>query len=358
MDALCLLGLGKKLLSLVSLGGLGLRLASSHAPAAFYSSAYQTSSLVCSILGRSPAPSPVLGDVLLALSSAGNHPDWSSPDALDVPITQFHLSRVIDQAHYDSLLQVSSDLRSKAIILSTSIQHAGDWLHVVPSTQLGLHLKDWEFRLCLRYWLGIQLVGENSLCPICGCQSDTMGDHYVSCRGNADLISRHNCLRDVLFAAAHTATLSPRKELPALIPGSSSRPADVYLPCWHRGKPAAFDISVISPVQALTIDSAATIQGYVLTVRERQKRRIHVEGCLSAGIDFVPIAVETLGGLSSISSHTISELGKLQANRLGLSPSHCASHLFQRFSLTLWRGNAACWISRNPVISPSIDGIA
>ena len=146
--------------------------------------------------------------------------------------------------------------------------------------------------------------------------------------------------------------------MPALIPGSSSRPADVYLPCWHRGKPAAFDISVISPVQALTIDSAATIQGYVLTVRERQKRRIYVEGCLSAGIDFVPIAVETLGGLSSISSHTISELGKLQVNRLGLSPSHCASHFFQRFSLTLWRGNAACWISRNPVISPSIDGIA
>ena len=68
----------------VSLGELGLRLASSHAPAAFYSSAYQ-SSLVCSILGRSPAPSPVLGDALLALSSAGNHPDWSSPDALDVP---------------------------------------------------------------------------------------------------------------------------------------------------------------------------------------------------------------------------------------------------------------------------------
>ena len=93
----------------------------------------------------------------------------------------------------------------------------------------------------------------------------------VSCRGNADLISRHNCLRDVLFAAARTATLSPRKELPALIPGSSSHPADVYLPCWHRGKPAAFDISVISPVQALTIDSAATIQGYALTVRERQK---------------------------------------------------------------------------------------
>ena len=87
MAALCLLGLGKVSLP-VSLGGLGLCLASPHAP---YSSAYQSSSLVCSILGHSPASPPVLGDVLLALSSAGNHPDWSSPDALSLNSTSVEL---------------------------------------------------------------------------------------------------------------------------------------------------------------------------------------------------------------------------------------------------------------------------
>ena len=87
-----------------------------------------------------------------------------------------------------------------------------------------------------------------------------------------------------------------------------------------------------------------------MTVRERQKRRIHKEGCRSAGIDFVPIAVETLGGLSSISSHTVSELGKLAL----VFPLSTVLPFFQHFSLTLWRGNAAYWISRNSVISRSI----
>ena len=32
--------------------------------------------------------------------------------------------------------------------------HAGNWLNVVPSPSLGLHLHDQEFRSCLRYWLG------------------------------------------------------------------------------------------------------------------------------------------------------------------------------------------------------------
>ena len=38
------------------------------------------------------------------------------------------------------------------------LQHAGDWLNVLPSPVLGLHLYSKEFRLCLRYWLGLALL--------------------------------------------------------------------------------------------------------------------------------------------------------------------------------------------------------
>ena len=51
-------------------------------------------------------------------------------------------------------------------------------------------------------------------------------------------IHRHDSLRDALFAAAQSAALAPQKEVPALIPGSASRPADVFLPNWNRGRPA------------------------------------------------------------------------------------------------------------------------
>ena len=37
-------------------------------------------------------------------------------------------------------------------------------------------------------WLGLQIVKEDMLCPICGCTTDVMRDHYMTCRGNGDLI--------------------------------------------------------------------------------------------------------------------------------------------------------------------------
>ena len=59
------------------------------------------------------------------------------------------------------------------------------------------------------------------------------GDHHVGCGGNADRIFRHNSIRDVVFSATQTAALAPRKEVPSLIPGSQSCPADVFLQPGH-----------------------------------------------------------------------------------------------------------------------------
>ena len=41
----------------------------------------------------------------------------------------------------------------------------------------------------------------------------------------------HISLLDAFFSAANTASLAPRNEMLALIPGTISRPADIYLPC-------------------------------------------------------------------------------------------------------------------------------
>ena len=92
-----------------------------------------------------------------------------------------------------------------------------------------------------------------------------LGDHQVGYGGNGDRIHRHNSIRGALFSAAQTAALAPRTEMPFLIPGTSSRPADIYLPNWTRGKPAALDIHVISTLQQLTLKEAATTQGHALT---------------------------------------------------------------------------------------------
>ena len=48
----------------------------------------------------------------------------------------------------------------EALVLSTALPHAGNWLKIIPFCSLGLHLKDREFKLCLDYWLGLQMTKE------------------------------------------------------------------------------------------------------------------------------------------------------------------------------------------------------
>ena len=145
-----------------SLGGLGIRRASLHAPAAYIGSLNQSRLLVARICGRVPGTSIHLAPALVSLAESVGREDWSSIEEVDVPLCQRHLSKAIDQAVSADLYSAAPDTRSKALALSTAIPHAGDWLNVVPSHALGLHLHDWEFRLCLQYWLGLPMVEEGT----------------------------------------------------------------------------------------------------------------------------------------------------------------------------------------------------
>ena len=175
--------------------------------------------------------------------------------------------------------------------------------------------------------------------------------------GNGDRIFRHNSIRDAIFSAAQSAALAPRKELPSLIPGCQNRPADVFLPHWDRGLPAALDISVISTLQQQTLQGAAETQGYALSVCEERKMAAHAVSCRAVGVSFIPLAIESLGGWSELGAKTISHIGRLLGQRLGICPSTTSRHLFQRCSVSLWRGNAALWLNRFPPVSSFIDSI-
>ena len=200
------------------------------------------------------------------------------------------------------------------------------------------------------------MVEEGAVCPVCQRVTDPYGDHQIGCGGNGDRIHRHDSIRDAVFPAAQSAALAPRKEVPALIPGSSSRPADVYLPNWKRGQPAALDVTVISTLQSLTLSGAAVTPGYALSVAAERKRAAHASACHSVGVSFTLLVVESLGGWDSEAISTFKAIGRLQGLRLGIPPSQSTRHLFQRVAICLWRGNATLWIGRLPVHSPEVDG--
>ena len=106
------------------------------------------------------------------------------------------------------------------------------------------------------------------------------------------------------------------------------------------------------------MQSAADNQGLALLVAENRKLAIHAPACQAAGISFIPLAIESLGGLSDAINETISSIGRLIGQRFGVALHESSSHLFQRLAISLWRGNATAWIDRCCSPAPFIDGVA
>ena len=114
------------------------------------------------MLGHSVGPSLHTGPAVMAIATAAAHPDWHCPDDIDVPLLQLSLSLSINEASFQHLLSTAPSIRCRALALSSSQPHAGDWLNVLPSSSLGLHLQDHELKCCLQYWLGVHFTAAHS----------------------------------------------------------------------------------------------------------------------------------------------------------------------------------------------------
>ena len=135
------------------------------------------------------------------------------------------------------------------------------------------------------------------------------------------------------------------------MPSSLSRPADILLPHWSHSRPAALDVSVISPLQHLTLTGAVSSPGYALRIHVWRKMSSNLPACRSAGVDFLPIVVETLGGWCSDAITTICLIGQALGQRLNSTdPAHSTKHFYGRLGVALWRGNAALWMHRQPTL--------
>ena len=84
---------------------------------------------------------------------------------------------------------------------------------------------------------------------------DSYGYHAGLCVAGGDRVVRHNGVRNGVFRTAKSAALRPELEKAQLLlpprPDQTAdarrRPADVYLPAWLNGSPAALDFAVTAP---------------------------------------------------------------------------------------------------------------
>ena len=126
------------------------------------------------------------------------------------------------------------------------------------------------------------------------------------------------------------------------------------------GKDTAFDVTVVNPLQTQMLEphsKAATHPHYACDFRYGEKMTKHGEPCRLAGMVFVPLVVETLGGWEEQGEKQIRRMGAALARQTGQDEAVKTRHLFQRLSILLTKGNAALFLNRLPSHpGPTIDG--
>ena len=127
---------------------------------------------------------------------------------------------------------------------------------------------------------------------------------------------------------------------------SHSCPADVLVAGWERGKPAAFDNTVTSPLCPAVLGEASRVAGAAALAAETCKHMANDKKCQELGWACVPIAMETYGNWSQEAKDTFSRLASCLATGSSQPKSKVISDLYGRLNLTLMRAIARAILSR------------
>ena len=242
---------------------------------------------------------------------------------------------------------MTSSPANKARLLSASAPHASSWLSVVPSVGSGLHLDPAKFQIAVLWWLGMNFSIQ-SVCPFC--PYITMNP-LVSCRHGGDVVIRHNRLRNIFAEFCHRAHLFVRVEFGQGLSRvqSNSRPADVLVDARERAKPAAFDVTVTSPLTPATLHDACNSAGVAAHKAECQKHSSNDLKCQELGWVCVPLAVESYGNWGKEAQNTFTRLASILSITLHCPKAKVLTEIYGRLNTSLVRSVARAILARRCV---------
>ena len=327
----------------LSFGGLGFRSLSYHSCAAFISS--------LSSSGFGSASNRHLLSAISKFNSLVSPAEVITVESvLSSPLSQHALCKKLDDHLFQSILMTSSPA-NKARLLSASAPHASSWLSVVPSVGLGLHLDPAKYQIAVLWWLGMN-SSIQSVCPFCpDITLDPLGHHAVSCRHGGDVVIRHNRLRNIFAEFCRRAHLSVRVEVGQGLSRvqSNSRPADVLVDAWERAKPAAFDVTVTSPLTPATLHDACNSAGVAAHKAECRKHSSNDPKCQELGWVCVPLAVESYGNWGKEAQNTFARLASILSISLHCPKAKVLTEIYGRLNTSLVRSVARAILSRRCV---------
>ena len=328
------------------MGGLGLRNVEQHSAAAFLSSQAACHEL-CSKLDPNYKWDPTNSETdsfkaLIDINSKVSPEAHLLVNAENHPRQQV-LSHAIDSCTLGKLRDAAAnDTRYQAHLNLTTASGAGSWLHTVPAKALGTHVDPLLFRTMIQRRLRVPIYETEFHCPFCDEVVDRHGDHCLTCSCGGDRTKRHNLIRNEVFHFCNSAGLNPELERPGILQprmltGSTQengqnrdlnenrRPADVYLPRWRRGTPAALDFAVTSGLRSDLVHRSAH-DGSAATKMYENLKRSHLDteaSCREEGITFIPIICEADGeaGAQRLTKYGASLPNKKQLSQASKTPS-------------------------------------
>jgi hypothetical protein len=328
-------------------GGLGVRSVVSLASSAFLASAAGTRELqdriIPDIAWRSDSDFDECLSVWCVLTSAepvqapgmAKQRSW---DCLVVEAMKRHLR-----------LTCPSDLDSSRI-LAASAPHSGDWLFAIPSANCGLFLENEELRIAVGLRIGASVCLPHDC--VCGGQVDALGLHCFTCRkGNGKQV-RHSLLNDAIWRSFNRAKIQAQKEPAGLCFAfkgkdghtANKRPDGASIVPWGRGRNIAWDVTVADtfaasylPLTSVCAGAAAERAAMLKIVKYEELARNHI---------FAPLACEVTGVWCEEAVEILQELGSRISAATG--DKRETSFLFQRLSIALQKGNAACMLGSFP----------
>ena len=329
--------------------GLGLRSAVRHAPAAYFASRVGTRHLCGQMdpayVWDDNEPGSALSSALSAL--AASLPP--SKQALLQPsgtLKQKDLSDALDKVDFERRL-AGAEAAVKAAVLSETLKGASGFITAIPCKALRLCLEPAEFVVELQRRLGAQIFDSDDFCPLCDTVMDTRGFHASVCTCGGDKTAGHNAARSLVYHYASAAGCRPDLEPGGLLPprpedpeGSSlRRPADIYVPRWRGGTPAALDLAITSPQRQSALALAANEAGAAAKLYEEHKKSfLDTEAqCAQQGISFIPVVAESSGGWGPSGLFVLRTLAKRAAAKDGVPASVCMSQLLEGLSIAVRR---------------------
>ena len=163
----------------------------------------------------------------------------------------------------------------------------------------------------------------------------------------------------ILLAALHGCCFSSKERgsLSNSWDHGRSRPADIFLPNWSGGLAAALDITIISPMQSLTLERSAITPGHALRIAEDWKLAAHGKECRLEGVKFHSFGFGVFGGLGPEPHRRRESHWSSAGTATRIWPIRDYPTTGTEISISFRKGNATLWTTRQRPCPASVDGI-